>query len=128
MEKEPSRRDAPGMGDISEQLQSGSPLDMNCEDAISYMLDHVQARNLTGVDMSQLSSLSNSAFLEKLSEMMLIPTLTECIGIAFHPVLPDLVGRWASLGNERTAEIVCALGRLVYYEPNLKRYLTSFPT
>lgn len=121
MGKEPNGKDASKVGDASRQSQSVSPLDMNCEDAISYVLDHIQARNLAGVGMSQLSSLSNFAFLEKLSEMMLIPTLTECIGIAFHPILPDLVGRWGSLGNERTAEIVCALGRLVYYEPNLKR-------
>ena len=99
-----------------------SPLDMNCEDAILFLSSHLQKKNLDSFDVGDLTPLSNSAFLDKVSEMMLVPALTECLCIAFNPLLPDLVARWASLGEESTEAITCALGRLVHLEPKLKRY------
>ena len=96
-----------------------SPLAMDCENALAYMSEHFQKRQL---DFSTHRTLSNSAFLDTVSEVMLIPDLTECIGIAFHPILPVLVGRWAGVKEARVEAIACAMGRLIYLEPRLKRY------
>jgi hypothetical protein len=97
-----------------------SPLSINCEDAVSFAADHFHS--LGGGELPDLTDLSNSAFLDKISEMMLSPALTECTGISFYPILPCLVGRWANLGEGSTELIACALGRLVHIEPKLKRY------
>jgi len=94
-----------------------SPLDMNCEDALSFIADRLQ-HNV----MQDLALLPNSQFLDRIAEMMLTPSLTECIGIAFYPMLPDLVGRWAQFGHEACESMACGLGRLVYVQPRLKRY------
>lgn len=99
-----------------------SPLSMDCENALAYMSEHFQNRQLDYIDFSNLRTLSNPAFLDTVSEMMLIPDLTECIGIAFHPILPVLVGRWAGVKEARVEAIACAMGRLIYLEPRLKRY------
>jgi|SRR5579859_4698690 len=99
------------------------PLGMNCEDAMSFVISHLQSQEgSTDVIFPDLSSLSNSAFLETIAEMMLTPSLTECIGIAFYPILPDLVGRWGTMGVE-IEKVACGLGRLIFLEPRLKRYL-----
>jgi len=100
-----------------------SPLDINCELAIDFIEGHLQSQNVNiNFDFSILTSLSNNAFLGKIAEMMLVPELTDCIAIAFFPILSDLVGRWAILGEEHREKIACALGRLVHVEPKLKRY------
>jgi hypothetical protein len=98
------------------------PLDMNCEDALDFIEAHLQSENVTfNFDFSTLTSLSNSAFLGKLSELLLFPELTDCITIAFYPILSDLVGRWTTLGEEYRERVACALGRLVHIDPHLKR-------
>jgi hypothetical protein len=97
-----------------------SPLSINCEDAVSFLADHIY--NLGGPELPDLTALSNSAFLDKISEMMLSSALTECISISFYPILPRLVGRWANLGEGSTESVACALGRLIHVEPKLKRY------
>ena len=100
------------------------PLNMNCEDAVSFIESHLQSQNVNfNFDFSVLGSLSNSAFLGNLSELLLLPELTDSIAIAFFPILSDLVGRWTSLGQEYREQIACALGRLVHIEPKLKRYI-----
>ena len=100
------------------------PLNMNCEDAVSFIESHLQSQNVNfNFDFSVLASLSNSAFLGNLSELLLLPELTDSIAIAFFPILSDLVGRWTSLGQEYREQIACALGRLVHIEPKLKRYI-----
>src|ERR1700733_2247574 len=103
-----------------------SPLEMNCEDAILFIRDHVQQHPaLQDMDFPDFSPLTNFAFLDKASQLLLTPQLTECVGIAFYPILPELVGRWAGIEVERTEDVACALGRLVYLDPRLKRYLSS---
>lgn len=98
-------------------------LDMNCEDAISYIKDCVQQQGarLQHIELPDFSSLTNFAFLEQVSQLLLVPELTECVGISFHPLLPELVGRWAGVELERTEQVACALGRLVYLDSRLKR-------
>lgn len=100
-----------------------SPLGMNCEDAISYIKGHVQQQSarLQHLDIPDFSPLTNFAFLEQASQLLLIPELTECVAVAFHPLLPELVGRWAGVGLERTEDIAWALGRLIYLDSRLKR-------
>lgn len=101
-----------------------SPLDINCEDAISYIQVHLQTHNVsTNINFSELTSVSNFGFLERVAEMMLSPELTDCIAIAFFPLIPDLVGRWTKLGEEHREKIACALGRLIHIEPKLNRYV-----
>ena len=96
---------------------------MDCEDALSYITNYIQQRQIDQIiDFSTLQTLSNSAFLDKISELMLIPALTECIGIAFYPILPALVGRWTGVKEGNVEAVACALGRLIYLEPTLKRY------
>jgi hypothetical protein len=123
MTEEASQED-PSKTEMSskESLQQSSPLGMDCERAITFITNHIQTHNIEGVNISTLSNLSNSAFLDKLSEMMLNPVLTECIGIAFYPLLSALVGRWAVFGEAGVEAIACALGRLIYLEARLKRY------
>ena len=100
-----------------------SPLGINCEDAMLFVINHISSTEYSPeFEARDLTSLPNSAFLERVSEMMLIPALTECIGIAFYPVLPDLVGRWGLLGQGRTEQVACALARLIPFEPRLQRY------
>jgi hypothetical protein len=99
-----------------------SPLEMDCDNALAYVSDHIQNRHLDQVDFSTLRTLANAAFLDKVSEMMLIPALTECIGVAFYPLLPLLLGRWADVKEAKVEVIACALGRLIYLEPRLKRH------
>lgn len=102
-----------------------SPLDINCEDAISYIQSHLQTHNIsTNINLSELTSVSNFAFLERVAEMMLSPELTDCIAIAFFPLVPDLVGRWTKLGEDHREKIACALGRLIHVEPKLNRYVS----
>ena len=110
------------MESASKESPYQSPLEMDCDNALAYISDHIQNGQVDQIDFSTLQTLSNSAFLDKVSEMMLIPALTECIGIAFYPILPLLVGRWASVKEARVEVIACALGRLIYLEPRLKRY------
>ena len=99
-----------------------SPLEMNFEDAIAYITAHAKPLpHLRQTEFPDFSPLTNFAFLEQVSQLLLVPQLTECIGIAFHPVLPDLVGRWAGVEVERTEDVACALGRLIYLDPRLKR-------
>lgn len=118
MEENP--REEPSVKNLLLNDLEMSPLDMNCEDAVSFMADHIY--NLGGFESPDLTALSNSAFLDKISEMMLSSALTECIGISLYPILPCLVGRWANLGDGSTESIACALGRLIHIEPKLKRY------
>ena len=100
-----------------------SPLNVDCETAIAFVMDYMKSENCPpGLEALDLTSLTNSAFLDKVSEMMLVPALTECIGIAFYPVLPDLVGRWALLGHKRTKQVAAGIARLIHLEPRLKRY------
>lgn len=120
-----SQDDPSTMTPTSSKPSDPPPLEMDCESAIAYVSDHIQNRQLEYVDLSTLPTLSNSAFLDKVSEMMLIPALTECIGIAFYPILPALVGRWAGTKGARVEAIACAIGRLIYLEPRLKRYNPS---
>jgi hypothetical protein len=124
--KQTSEETAKGEASTSQMSSSEPPekssLDINCEDAIVYVINHVQSQNIPHVNLD-FASLSNSTFLDKVSEMLLTPALTECIAIAFYPLLPDLVGRWAFLSDKRPERIACALGRLIHLEPKLKRYL-----
>jgi hypothetical protein len=98
-----------------------SLLDMDTEDALSYIGNYIAEHAVEGVDIAALPLLSNAAFLDRVSEMLLVPSLTECIGIAFHPILPALVGRWAVGRDDRLEWIACALARLLYLDPRLKR-------
>jgi hypothetical protein len=99
-----------------------SPLEMNCEDAVSFIRDYVQQHpRIQDTEFPDFSPLTNFAFLDKVSQLLLVPELTECVGIAFHPLLPELVGRWAGVELERTEDVACALGRLIYLDPRLKR-------
>lgn len=107
---------------IDSSSSNPSPLEMDCEDALSYLTNYVKQRQIDQIDCSTLRTLSNSAFLDKISEMMLIPAFTECIGIAFYPILPALVGRWTGVKEGNVEAVACALGRLIYLEPTLKRY------
>jgi hypothetical protein len=109
----------------SNESSGPSPLEMDCDHAISFIENHVEKQNIHGIDLSNWSALSNSEFLDKVSEMMLVPALTECVGTAFYPLLPALVGRWATIGEESIESIACAMGRLIYLEPRLKRYNLS---
>jgi hypothetical protein len=95
---------------------------MDCDHAISYLENHIQVKHLEGIDLSVMKTLSNQAFLDNVSEMMLVPALTECVAISFYPLLPALVGRWTLVKQGRIESIACALGRLIYLEPRLKRY------
>jgi hypothetical protein len=95
---------------------------MDCENALAYISDHIQNGQVDEIDFSTPPTLSNSAFLDTVSEMMLVPALTECIGIAFYPILPVLVGRWVGVNEARVEAIASAMGRLIYLEPRLKRY------
>ena len=99
-----------------------SPLNMDCESAILFVKNHNQIHKIEGLNLSNMSMLSNAAFLDQVSEMLLIPALTENVGIAFHPLLPALVGRWAVVKDRGVEEIACAFGRLIYLEPRLKRF------
>lgn len=105
------------------ETSNTSPLNINCEVAISHVAHFIQSDECpSGIELPDLSHLSNSEFLQKVSELLLLPSLTECICIAFFPVLTDLVGRWASLGDESIERVAGALGRLIHIEPKLKRY------
>jgi hypothetical protein len=102
------------------------PLEMNCEDAIELVTERIRSVgeghriDLDQLELPDFSSLSNAGLLQKLSELLLIPPLTECLAIAFYPLLTDLVGRWEI--SERTrVSVACALGRLIYIEPKLER-------
>ena len=99
------------------------PLEMNCEDAVAYLAEYIERHPvLRQREVPDFSAATNNfAFLETLSRLLLVPELTECIAIAFYPVLPDLVGRLAEVEMDRTEEVACALGRLVYLDPRLKR-------
>ena len=97
-------------------------LDVNVEDAVSYIRTYIDENSVEDVDIASLPLLSNAAFLDRLSEMLLVPSLTECVGIAFHPILPALVGRWVGRREERLEWIACALARLLYLDSRLKRF------
>jgi hypothetical protein len=98
-----------------------SPLRINCDSALSYVMDYVRSENcLPEIELPDLTGLTNSVFLDKIAEMMLIPALTECISIAFYPILPDIVGRWTVFGDQ-VERIACAFGRVLHLEPKLKR-------
>jgi len=98
------------------------PLDINCELAVSHIVQYIHSEECPpGIELPDFSSLSNLEFLDKVSELLLIPSLTECVCIAFFPMLPDLVGRWRGLGEEMIENVACALGRLIHIEPKLKR-------
>jgi hypothetical protein len=101
-----------------------SPLDMDCEAAVLHVSQFIQSSDDCPADivLPDFSPLSNSEFLDKVAELLLIPSLTECVCIAFFPVLTDLVGRWARLGEDSIRKVACALGRLIHIQPKLKRY------
>jgi hypothetical protein len=100
-----------------------SPLDMDCEAAVLHISQFIQSDDCPAdIVLPDFSPLSNSEFLDKVAELLLIPSLTECVCIALFPVLTDLVGRWARLGEDNIRKVACALGRLVHIEPKLKRY------
>jgi hypothetical protein len=101
-----------------------SPLDMDCEAAVLHVSQFIQSSDDCPADivLPDFSPLSNSEFLDKVAELLLIPSLTECVCIAFFPVLTDLVGRWARLGEDSIGKVACALGRLIHIQPKLKRY------
>ena len=97
------------------------PLDINCELALLFIMDYIRSENFpSGIQLPDLTTLSNSIFLDKIAEMLLIPALTECITIAFYPILPVIVGRWAMSGDQ-VERIACAFGRILFLEPKLKR-------
>jgi hypothetical protein len=97
------------------------PLDINCELALSFIVDYIRSENFpSGIQLPDLTTLPNSIFLDKIAEMLLIPALTECISIAFYPILPVIVGRWAMSGDQ-VERIACAFGRILFLEPKLKR-------
>ena len=79
---------------LSSETDSRSLLDINVEDALSFIGSYIDKESIEGVDVASLLPLSNAAFLDRISEMLLDPSLTECVGVAFHPILPALVGRW----------------------------------
>lgn len=98
-----------------------NPLDINCEVALSFIADYVRSENFPSeVQLSHFTTLSNSTFLDQIAELMLIPTLSECVSIAFYPILPAIVGRWAMSGDQ-VDRIACAFGRVIFLEPKLKR-------
>jgi hypothetical protein len=97
------------------------PLDINCELALSFIMDYIRSENFpSGIQLPDLTTLSNSIFLDKIAEMLLIPALSECVCIAFYPILPVIVGRWAMSGDQ-VERIACAFGRILFLEPKLKR-------
>jgi hypothetical protein len=98
-----------------------SPLSINCDAAMSFVMDYVRSENCPPeIELPDLTDLTNSVFLDKIAEMMLIPALTECISISFYPILPDIVGRWPMFGDQ-VERIACALGRVLHLESKLKR-------
>ena len=103
-------------------MDSRSLLDINVEDAVSFMGSYIDKESVEGVDVTSLPPLSNAAFLDRISELLLLPSLTECIGVAFLPILPALVGRWMEQREERLEWIACALARLLYLDSRLKRF------
>jgi hypothetical protein len=104
-----------------------SALDINCEAAVSHVAQYMHSEECPpGIELPDFSSLSNFAFLDKLSELLLVPSLTECVCIAFFPILPDLIGRWRGLGDEFIEKVACALARLIHIEPKFKRYLPLY--
>src|SRR5436190_6552068 len=119
---EDNLQEDPSMAEIPSSGVQQSPLNMDCESAILFVKNHIQNHKIGGVHLLNMSMLSNTAFLDQVSEMLLIPALTENVGIAFHPLLPALVGRWAVVKDRGVEEIACAFGRLIYLEPRLKRY------
>ena len=106
----------------SSETDSRSLLDINVEDALSFIGSYIDKESIEGVDVASLLPLSNAAFLDRISEMLLDPSLTECVGVAFHPILPALVGRWVGRREERLEWIACALARLLYLDSRLKRF------
>jgi len=112
----------------SDNISDVLPLEINCEDAMNYVIDNLRNGNFTNDILDNLNSLPNSAFLQQLSEMMLIPEFTECFAVAFYPILPDLVGRWARLTDHRLEQVACTLGRLIHIQPQLKRYILTIAT
>jgi hypothetical protein len=120
---EDSQEDSKVIEMPSTASQTGTPLEMNCEDAISFIISYMQSENFTpGIAIPDFTSLSNSALLDSVAEMLLTPALTDCVGIAFYPLLPDLIGRWTLLEQARREEVASAMGRLIHFEPRLKRY------
>ena len=97
-------------------------LEINCEDAMAYILENLPYPSLASDYIDHLNSLPNAAFLETASEMMLSPERTECFAIALYPILPDIVGRWATVEDNRLERVACALGRLIHIQPQLRRY------
>ena len=117
----PAQAELPPSSPTSE-MDSRSLLDINVEDAVSFMGSYIDKESVEGVDVTSLPPLSNAAFLDRISELLLLPSLTECIGVAFHPILPALVGRWMEQREERLEWIACALARLLYLDSRLKRF------
>jgi len=107
---------------LSSETDSRSLLDINVEDALSFIGSYIDKESIEGVDVASLLPLSNAAFLDRISEMLLDPSLTEFVGVAFHPILPALVGRWVGQPEERLEWIACALARLLYLDSRLKRF------
>ena len=99
-------------------------MDINTEDAVLYISNYIEQNALERVDINSLPTpeSSNTAFLDRIAELLLLPSLTECVGIAFYPILPALVGRWTARREERLEWIACALARLLYLDSRLKRY------
>jgi hypothetical protein len=108
----------------SSEKGSCSLLDLNTEDSVSYIKNYIEQNALEGVDIDSLPppESSNTAFLDRIAELLLLPSLTECVGIAFYPILPALVGRWTARREERLEWIACALARLLYLDSRLMRY------
>ena len=119
---------APSAQGQSDNMSDVLALEINCEDAMNYVMDNLPNGKITNDILDNLNSLPNSAFLQQLSEMMLIPEFTECFAIAFYPILPDLVGRWARLADHQLEQAACALGRLIHIQPQLKRYILTIAT
>jgi hypothetical protein len=109
--------------EMERDAQESSPLDINCEDALSFVEDWLRARySAEAGQMQEFSKIENSAFLDRVAEMMLLPELTDCVATAFLPLLPDLVGRWTALEDTWREKIACAMGKLIHFEPKLQRY------
>src|SRR5205814_7210064 len=95
-----SQDDRAAMNILNESSEQ-SPLQMDCGHALSCLENHIQMKRLAGIDLSAIKTQANDIFLDSMSEMMLIPALTECIAVYFYPLLPALVGRWTLLKRGR---------------------------
>ena len=81
------------------------PLAMNVHKQITVLLEHSQARSSISDTQAQilLQHPISSPTLAILSDLLLLPTLTELMSQLFRPLLLDLCARWLDTSNKEEA-------------------------